>query len=399
MLKGLKILKIKDLFPDRVKRLESAPAVLPAGTDGARRIARALHPTAQYLKVAEVKDLPDNAKSFTLVPDPDRGTTELAWFAAGKYLTVFADIDGMPVTRAYSISSSPREALEGRYVLTIKLVEGGLVSKYIFENWKEGTEVTVSAPDGHFDYEPLRDAKKVVALAGGSGITPFLSMAKAIADGDEDFDLTLLYGSRNKQSILFKKELDDIAKACDKFRVIHVLSDPDAKGGKGFEKGFITAELIKKYAPEGERYSVFLCGPQAMYEFLDKELAKLELPRRNIRHEMFGEFHNPKTRADYPKDVPEEVTIRVTVQDKTWTVRGSTNDSVMQVLEKSGIAVPARCRSGECGFCHSTLVSGEIWVPEELDFRRLADYKFGGFHPCCSFPLGDLEILVPVARR
>lgn len=399
MLKSLKALKIKDIFPDRQRRFEEAPALMPDGTDGSREIARALHPAAQYLKVAEVADLPAGAKSFTLVPDPDRGTDKLAWFAAGKYLTVFLEIDGMPVTRAYSLSSSPKESLEGRYVLTIKLVEGGLATKYIFDNWTVGTEVTVSAPDGHFDYEPLRDAKKVIALAGGSGITPFLSMAKAIADGDEDFDLTLLYGSANKQSILFKKELDEIAGKTDKFRVIHVLSDKDAKGGKGFEKGFITAELIKKYAPEGERYSVFLCGPQAMYEFVDKELEKLGLPRRDIRHEMFGEFHNPKNCPGYPENVPETVMIRVTVQDKTWTVKGSSNDSVMQILEKNGIAVPTRCRSGECGFCHSTLLSGEVFVPEHLDYRRLADYKYGGFHPCCSFPLTDLEILVPAARK
>ena len=399
MLKSLKILKIKDLFPERQRRFENAPAVMPAGTDGSREIARALHPTAQHLKVAEIKDLPAGAKSFTLIPDPDKGTEKLAWFSAGQYLTVILDIDGMPVTRAYSISSSPRESLEGKYVLTIKSVEGGLATKYIFDNWTVGTEVTVSAPDGHFDYEPLRDAKKVIALAGGSGITPFLSMAKAIADGDEDFDLTLLYGSANKQSILFKKELDEIAAKTDKFRVIHVLSDKDAKGGKGFEKGFITADLIKKYAPEGERYSVFLCGPQAMYDFVDKELEKLALPRRDIRHEMFGEFHDPKSCPDYPKDVPETVMIRVTIQDETWTVKGSTNDSVMQILEKNGIHVPARCRSGECGFCRSTLLSGEVFVPEHLDYRRLADYKYGGIHPCCAFPLTELEILVPAIKR
>ena len=113
---------------------------------------------------------------------------------------------------------------------------------------------------------------------------------------------------------------------------------------------------------------------------------------------MFGEFHNPASQDDYPAGVPETVKITVTIQDKTYTVNGSSSDSVMQILEKSKISVPARCRSGECGFCHSRLISGKVYVPKHLEFRRLADYKFGCFHPCCSFPLTDLEINVPVAK-
>lgn len=383
---------------NRQKRFAAADGSVPVGTDGSRELARALHPKAQYVKVAAVTERAPDVKSFTLVPDPSRGTTALAWFGAGKYLTVFVTINGMPVTRAYSISSSPKASLEGKYELTIKLVDGGLVSRYILDNWQVGTEVTVSAPEGNFEYQPLRDAKNVIGLAGGSGITPFLSMAQAIADGDEDFALTLLYGSRNKDNILFYDELAALEKACPKFRVVHVLSDKDAKAGKGFEKGFLTAELIQKYAPADAPYSVFLCGPQQMYEFVDKELAKLDLERKFIRHEMFGEFHDPASQPDYPADVPETVKITVTQSGEKKTVEGSSNDSVLQILEKNGVAAPARCRSGECGFCHSLLISGKIYTPPHMDYRRMADLQFGFIHPCCSFPLTDLELDVPPAK-
>ncbi len=397
-LKSLTLKKFIPLLSGRQARFDSAAAKFPDFSDQASVIAKALHPKRQYLKIAEVKEIAPDCKSFTLVPDPEKGTKELAYFGAGKYLTVFETINGMPATRAYSISSSPKDSLEGRYVLTIKLVEGGLVSRYIFDTWEVGTSVEVSAPSGNFEYQPLRDAKKVICLAGGSGITPFLSMANAIADGDEDFEMTLLYGSRNYECILFREELEELEKKCDKIKVVHVLSEKTKRGVKGLEKGFITAELIKKYAPENEPYSVFLCGPQQMYEFVDKELEKLGIAKKYIRHEMFGEFHNPSTQPDYPDGVPEKVKITVTVQDKTYIVFGSSGDSVMQILEKSEIPVPARCRSGECGFCHSRLISGEIYVPKHLEYRRLADYKFGGFHPCCSFPLTNLEIIVPVAK-
>ena len=113
---------------------------------------------------------------------------------------------------------------------------------------------------------------------------------------------------------------------------------------------------------------------------------------------MFGEFHNPQTKEDYPAGIPEKVKITVTIQDKTYTVEGNSSDSVMQILEKNGLAVPARCRSGECGFCHSHLISGKVYVPKHLEYRRLADYKFGCIHPCCSFPLTDLELNVPPAK-
>ena len=398
-IKSLDFKKFLSMLPDRQERFEAAPATLPPGSDQARVIARALHPVRQYLRVAAVTERGADCKSFDLVPDPERGTTALAWFGAGKYLTVFETIEGMHVTRAYSISSSPKQALEGKYTLTIKLVEGGLMSRYILDNWTVGTPVEVSAPSGSFEYQPLRDAKKVICLAGGSGITPFLSMAAAIADGDEDFEMTLLYGSRTWDAILFRDELAEIEKKTDKVKVIHVLSEKTSgRMRKGTEKGFITAELIRKYAPTDEPYSVFLCGPQQMYAFVDKELEKLNLERKYIRHEMFGEFHDPASQPDYPSDVPETVQITVTIQDETKTVTGSTGDSVMQILEKNGIAVPARCRSGECGFCHSHLLAGKVYVPKNMEYRRMADHKFDCIHPCCSFPLTNLVLNVPAAR-
>ncbi len=395
--KKLKASKFIKMLPARQERFESAKSELPSFSDNATALAKALHPKCQYLKVAEIINRSEDTKSFVLVPDTEKGTKELAYFGAGKYLTVFETIDGMPITRAYSISSSPKDSLNGKYVLTIKLVDSGLMSQYIFDKWTVGTEVKVSAPSGNFEYQPLRDAKTVLCLAGGSGITPFVSMANAICDGDEDFNLILLYGSRNYDNILFREELNELEKKSDKIKVIHVLSD-DSNSYENTEKGFITAELIKKYAPQDEEYSIFICGPQQMYDFLDKELEKLALPKKFIRHEMFGEFHNPATQSDYPQGVPETVKIKVKIQDNVYEIEGSSNDSVMQILEKSKLSVPARCRSGECGFCHSHLLKGKVYVPKHLEYRRLADYKFNCFHPCCSFPLTDLEIEVPIAK-
>ena len=402
MASPIKKLKAKEFLPmlgDRQARFNEGAPTLPPGSDQARVIARALHPNRQYLRVAAVTERGADCKSYTLVPDTARGTEALAWFGAGKYLTVFETISGMPVTRPYSISSAPKQSLEGIYELTVRRVEGGLMSAYIHDHWAVGTPVEVSAPAGNFDYQPLRDAPRVIALAGGSGITPFMSMAAAIRDGDEDFDLTVLYGSRDKENILFREELDKLCAETDRVKVVHVLSDePEETLPAGMRRGFLTAALVKEFAPANEPYSVFLCGSQAMYAFVDKEVESLCLPKKYVRHELFGEFRDPASLDDYPANVPAAVTVTVHVQDEVKTVTGASSDSVMVILEKNGVAVPARCRSGECGYCHSRLLSGSVYVPKMLDCRRLADEEFGGIHPCCSFPLSDLTVAIPAVR-
>jgi len=257
-----------------------------------------------------------------------------------------------------------------------------------------GTKVKLSGPLGEFYHQELRDAKQVVALAGGSGITPFYSMAAAIADGTEDFSLTILYGSRTKDAILLGDELEAIAAASGgKVKVVHVLSHEEAEG---CEKGFITAELIRKYAPAGD-YSVYLCGPKAMYAFMDTELPKLGLKARRIRKELPGEYGDPTGDAAYPKDAAGKTyQITVLIRGEAQTVACRAEQTLLDALEKAGIRAPSHCRSGECGWCHSRLVSGDVYIPEDVDGRRAADKKFGWVHPCCSYPLSDVTLDVPV---
>lgn len=360
------------------------------------KLARELHPSKQYVRIANIEDHGHDCKTYTLIPNTTKGTAKLAYFSSGQYITVFLTINGMKVTRAYSLSSAPYECLGENdfYQITVKAAKDGLVSNYILDTWTVGTEVEIAAPEGNFDYVSLRDAPVVVGIAGGSGITPFLSFAKSIAHGDEDFNLILLYGSRDSNSILFKEEFEDLAKKSDKIKIVHVLSNEEKEG---FEHGFMTADLIKKYAPTTS-YSVFLCGPQAMYNFIDKELEKLGLEKKYIRHEMFGEIHSAKTQEDYPGSSATEVSITVTICDETRTVTGSSDDTILQILEKNGIAVPNRCRSGECGWCHTLVKSGNYWIPKKLDFRRKADLKYNFIHPCCTFALSDMEIDVPPTK-
>ena len=356
------------------------------------RIAAALHPKAQFLTVRDVIEHSPDMKTFVLSPNGARGTKSLAWFSAGQYLVLELEIGGKKVCRPYSIASSPREALAGVYRLTIKRVDGGIVSGWLLDHWKAGDEVVASAPMGEFTYEPLRDAKTVIGIAGGSGITPFLSFAAAIADGDEDFSLVLLYGSRTLADAVGSDQLAALQQRCGKIKVVHVLSEEEAPD---CESGFITADLIKKYAPEEGEYSIFLCGPQALYRFADKEIEKLGLRRKFVRHELFGEYFHPEQNEDYPKDAAASYKVTVRMAGKETVIDCPADTSLLRAMEQAGIHAPADCRSGQCGWCHSQLLSGDVYVPASVDGRRLADRIYGYIHPCCSFPLSDLVIDVP----
>lgn len=383
------------MTPARNEVIEKAEAkpLPPTNSYVPNQIANALHPGVQHLKVNKIVEN-ENAKTYYLEANAEKGTKSLAYFSAGQYLSIELEIGKMKLNRPYSLASSPKEALEGTYMLTIKRVDGGLASNYILDNWAVGTEVTASEPLGTFTYEPLRDAKTVIGLAGGSGITPFRSLAKAIVDGDEEAELVLLYGTNTLKEAIFQEEFKELEKLSPKFKLVNVLSAEDKDG---VEKGFITAELIKKYAPE--QYSIFMCGPQAMVNFVDKEIEKLNLRKKFVRHELFGEYFNPDKEEDYPTNVNPTFNITVRIAGKEQTIVANANDSILRSLEKNGIKSPAHCRSGECGWCHSHLISGEIYAPKSVDGRREADLIYGYIHPCCSFPLSDLVIEVPPTKK
>ena len=365
---------------ERKRFIDSAPAVLPTRTDdfGVNKVAKSLHPKEQRLVISRIEEHADIAKSYYF-----KSATELAYFKAGQYLTFKLEIGNSVVTRSYSIASSPASALNGEYQITVKRIADGFVSDYILDNWIVGDEVIAYAPEGNMTYCPLRDAKNIVAIAGGSGITPFLSLARAIDQGDEDCPLTLLYGCRRSNEILFKSELDELSQRNEKINVVYVLSHSDEDG---YEKGFVGADIIKKYAPRGN-YSIFVCGPGGMYKFLETELPKLQIERKYIRFEVFSS-------GKKVDEEPRDFNITVINRGNETVIKASSNETVLCAFERAGIEVPARCHTGECGFCRSKLVSGKVYIPEGEDKRRIADMQFNFIHPCCCYPETDLVVRI-----
>ena len=382
----LDMLRFKNMPKVREQAIQAAPATPLPKTLTTNEKAKTRHPAKQEVVISEIRQNGADAKTIVL-KTPDG--SPLAYYRAGQYISVSVPIGGTVTTRSYSLCSSPAWAKRGEYNITVKRDDAGFVSPYIQDNWKVGQKVTISGPQGHLYYEGLRDAKRVVALAGGSGITPFMGMAYAIRDGLEDFDLTILFGSRTAEGIVYKKELDEVCAACSKVHVVHVLSDEEREG---YEHGFITADLIKKYGGDGE-YSIFMCGPQAMYNFLDAEIAKLSLRRKFVRRELFGAIKDPWNQPGYPAEMRgRSFRLKVIKYGEEFDITASADEPLLTAIERAGITAPSRCRSGECGWCRSKLISGNVFIPEKTDGRRKADLDFGYIHPCSSFPTGDCVI-------
>ncbi len=355
-------------------------------------VAREWHPGKLDLVVTGVRPA---SKTATTVRFERADGKKLPPFYAGQFMVIDFPIGESLISRPYSISSAPYQArlAEHAFVeITVRRSKGdGFICDYINDSVKVGDTFRGMIGCGQFYYEPLRDAKHVVALAGGVGITPFASMAREIAHGTLDFDLTILYGSVSSDDITLKDELDQLHS--DKLHIVHVLSGDEADWNG--ERGFLTAELIQKYSAEDTTY--FICGPQVMYKFLRGELAKLNPPQRRVRFEVFGQAKDITVFDGYPQEVKDKVfhltVVRGIHED---IIPANATESLVVALERAGIRIETGCRSGECGFCRTKVLSGNVFICPESDGRRAADKDFGYVHACAAYPISDVKIKIPI---
>ncbi|MBQ3662315.1 MAG: 2Fe-2S iron-sulfur cluster binding domain-containing protein [Firmicutes bacterium] len=370
----------------------SSASPVPVKADPIGDVAREWHPGKIELVVTDVR--PASKTSKTLRFERTDGK-KLPPFYAGQYMVIDFPLGESLISRPYSISSAPFEARldEHPFVeITVRRSKGdGFICDHINDNVKVGDVFLCSVGLGQFYYEPLRDAKNVVALAGGVGITPFASMAKEVAHGTLDMDLTILFGSVSSDDIALKEELEKLSSP--RLKIVHVLSgdEPDWPG----ERGFLSAELIQKYSATDTTY--FICGPQVMYRFLHGELDKMGTPKRRIRFEVFGQAKDITVYDGYPKEAADQ-TFRLTVRRGIHedVIPAKATESIVVALERAGIRIETGCRSGECGFCRTKLLSGSVFVCPENDGRRAADKDFGYIHACAAYPTSDCSVKIPI---
>lgn len=372
------MLRFKKLVPNRREALANG-SDQPLPTEyRTNNLATALHPGYMEVELTHIVQLTPNMKNFTF---KRVDSSAFPFFRAGQYVSLQAKIGDSLVSRPYSISSSPDEALEGR--LSLGIEDAGFFSGYMNNEAKIGDRFVMTEPSGEFHYENIRDKKNIVCIAGGSGITPFLSMAKSVAEGNEDYNMTLFYGAKDFENLAYRDELEVLKKSG--VQIIYVLETAH----EGCEQGFVTAKMLEKYV-DINASTFFMCGPVAMYASILDELKPYNLPLKSVRKDA-------ATCGDLDIDNPKTFRLTVHMRDKVYEIDAKENETLLTSMERAGLNVPNKCRAGGCGFCHSKWLGGEYIIAKGRDGRREADRKFGFIHPCVTYPQSDMEIDVPVA--
>ena len=364
-----------EMTAKRRQLIDETPATPLVYEYGVNRLAKALHPGFVKAVITDKTPCSSDCVKITLKPAE---CGEFPYFRAGQFVTLSCKAGDSYLSRPYSIISSPKEALAGK--LEIMVQRKGIFSTFIIDEAAAGTELWMGEPSGDFHHDSIRDRNHVLAIAGGSGVTPFLSMMKAIYEGSEDFRLTLVYGARTKAHIPFDTEKSK----GEKTETVIVLSEEEAEG---YKHGFITADLLKEYIDDDT--SVFMCGPDAMYRFVGKELESIGFDPARIRQER---------NSVGDREVREISRFKLTVyiRDAVYELDANNNETLITALERAGIPAVVRCRNGSCGFCHSRVVDGNYFIAKENDFRRAADKKFNYIHPCSTYPESDMIIDIPI---
>ena len=365
------MLKFKNLGKTREKIINTSYTDQIKYNYKLNELVNIIHP--KKIKVMVSKIIVENLETKTFVLKPVKGV--MPNFKAGQYIVLDVFKNNHTYKRSYSITSSPKNL--DSYQITVKKVRNGIVSNYLLNEVRVGMEFTIHGPFGEFTHNKLRDQKDVLALVGGSGITPIMSLARAIDDQIEDFNLTIIYGENEAKELIFKKELDELASKNEKINVHYVLSDEISSV---YETGLISKEMISKY--EVGKYSYFVCGPIHFYHHLNEIFKELDIPNKFIRSDIYKENEVELHHIEH--------TLKVITNDEEIIIPCYEDESLLQAMEEGNIKAPRRCLVGVCGYCRSKLIDGKIKTDETS--VREADKDYNYIHPCVSYPLSDVTI-------
>jgi ring-1,2-phenylacetyl-CoA epoxidase subunit PaaE len=338
------------------------------------------------LQVREVRADADDALVVTFdVPATERDTFR---FAPGQYLTLRRPGDDL--RRSYSICAGAGEALR----VGVRRVPGGAFSTWLHAELKAGDTLEVMEPQGRFGAALARRPHHVLAVAGGSGITPILSILKSVLEGDPNARCTLLYGNRSAASTMFKEELEDLKNRHLTRLAVHpvfsreAMDAPLACGRLDRDK---LASFLRLCGGADAVDEVFVCGPHAMNDEVEAALRAAGVAADRIHVERFG---IPPSAADATLHAPQEgdaTTAKIAiVRDGVTREVGFTaaDESILAAAGRAGLDVPYSCRSGVCATCRAKLVEGRVRMDRNFALEQ-ADLDAGFILTCQAHPLTE----------
>jgi len=289
-------------------------------------------------------------------------------YEPGQYLTIEVTINGKKERRAYSMSSSP---LTDVYpAVTVKRLAGGLVSNYLNDEISVGSELSVLPPYGEFTIDLNPEKKAHYFLFGaGSGITPLLSMIKSILQIEPESKVSLLYGNRQKDSIIFYNELNQLrGENTDRFNIIYALSQPQ---GLWFgETGRIDEAKVKNvldtHAGDALPKQYLICGPSDMIKLVEETLLSSGISERFIKKEFFVLPTKEKEESkDAASNANEDYEVTIKVDRASHTIKVGSNETILDAALDANIDVPFSCMSAACSTCRAKLESGTVSMEDD----------------------------------
>ncbi len=343
------------------------------------------------LLVTDIHHTIRDAVVLTLKPEnPDAFA-----FTQGQYLTFKQDFDGTELRRNYSICAGLDD---GELKVGIKRVDGGAFSTYANTELKVGDTLHAMPPQGKF-FTPIEPevAKNYLGLAGGSGITPVLSILKTVLKREPQSTFTLVYANRAVNTIMFREELEDLKnRYMGRLTVIHILeSGQDMELFEGRVDQDKCNALFKHWIQIDTIDTAFICGPEPMMLAIAEALKTNGLSEEQIKFELFSESQQGRLakqemakRSEGQKGT--EITVIIDGARRSFSMQKG--QSVLEAALENGQEAPFSCKAGVCSTCMGKVLEGEV---EMISNHALEDYEVerGYVLTCQSYPLSDTLVI------
>ena len=359
------------------------------------------HPLFHPLKVRAIEA--DTAEAVIVSFDVPPELRATFGFTQGQYLTLRSTVDGQDLRRSYSICAGVDD---GELRVGVRKVKGGVFSHWINAHLQAGDTLQVMAPQGRF-FVPLDPAAKRhhLGIAGGSGITPILSIMKTVLHREPLSRFTLIYGNRSLQSTMFKEELEDLKnRYLTRLVLHHVFSDEasDSPLNRGLMNRDKLAEFLVQVVPAARIAHAYICGPFQMNDEAEAALLAAGVPEDRVHIERFGvaplagagaaQGSDAVVHESKPGDAEQARIVIIRDGLRREIAFSKQMPSILDAAAAAGLEVPFSCTSGVCGTCRAKLLEGEVRM--ERNFALAEAEVAAGFVLCCqAHPLTERVVL------
>jgi len=315
-------------------------------------------------------------------------------FTQGQYLTFRREFEGQDIRRSYSICAGKGDGL---LQVGIKRVSGGAFSTWANTDLAIGDTLEAMPPMGQFFAKAETDTPHYLAFAGGSGITPVLSILRTGLVDEPTARFTLIYANRNPNTIMFREELEDLKNQhLGRLNVIHVLEDESQEIDlfRGRVDGDKCAALFRTWIDINTVDMAYICGPEPMMLAISDALTAHGLSKDQIRFELFASGQPgrlPQPVAD-ASDMEDGIEGRVTIGGVSRSLTIPERTSLLDAALANNLDAPFACKAGVCSTCKCKVVEGEV---EMVLNHALEDYEVdaGYVLSCQAYPVSAKKVV------